>query len=156
MVSMINGKMRDYENFINENIKFLKTKLKETGTLFFHISSSCMFIPEKILRTHFKYVEPIFWKKARSKNNVKKKLGSVVDVIFKCNKNKNSKFNIVLQEKDEKYLKSCYNNKDENGHYSLGHLVTENTKSGYKYTVNICGKEFNPSSGWRIPIKKKN
>ena len=140
----------DYEKFIQKNIDKLYDMLEKDGTLFFHISSSCMFIPEKILRSKFKYVEPIFWKKCRSKNNVKTKLGSVVDIIFKCNKNKKWKFNIVQQKKDETYLKNSFKNKDHRGNYSLGHLVTENTKKGYMYEINLGGKNFNPPSGWRI------
>jgi len=140
----------DYEEFIDKNITKLHKLLKKEGTLFFHISSSCMFIPEKVLRKHFKFVEPIFWKKCRSKNNVKNKLGSVVDIIFKCNKIAKPKFNLVYQEKDEKYLKNSFNNVDERGKYSLGHIVTEKTKSGYKYEITINNKTFNPESGWRI------
>ena len=140
----------DYEKFIQKNIDKFYDMLEKDGTLFFHISSSCMFIPEKILRAKFKYVEPIFWKKCRSKNNVKTKLGSVVDIIFKCNKNKKWKFNIVQQKKDETYLKNSFKNKDHRGNYSLGHLVTENTKKGYMYEINVGGKNFNPPSGWRI------
>ena len=93
---------------------------------------------------------PFFWKKCRSKNNVKQKLGTTIDIIFKCNKIKNSKFNLVLQEKDEKYLKNSFKNKDDIGNYALGHLVTENTKKGYMYKFIINGQEFNPLSGWRI------
>ena len=140
----------DYEEFIRIQINVLYDLLENNGTLFFHISSSCMFIPEKILRNKFKLVEPIFWKKCRSKNNVKTKLGSVVDIIWKCNKNNKYKFNLVTQEKDAYYLKNSFKNKDSKGNYSLGHLVTENTKKGYMYEVNIGGKIYNPKSGWRI------
>ena len=109
-----------------------------------------MYIPEKILRDKFKLVEPIFWKKCRSKNNVKTKLGSVVDIIWKCNKTKNYKFNLITQEKDATYLKNSFKNKDSRGNYSLGHLVTENTKKGYMYEVKIGDLTFNPTAGWRI------
>ena len=68
---------------IKKNVDKLYDLLEKDGTLFFHISSSCMFIPEKILRDKFNFVEPIFWKKCRSKNNVKYKLGSVIDIIWK-------------------------------------------------------------------------
>jgi DNA modification methylase len=140
----------DYESFISDNIDKFYDMLENDGTLFFHISSSCMYIPEKNLRSKFKFVEPIFWKKCRSKNNVKTKLGSVMDIIWKCNKTKSYKFNIVLQEKDETYLKNSFKNKDERGNYSLGHVVTEKTKKGYKYEVKIGNQVFNPNSGWRI------
>lgn len=140
----------NYEEFIRKHIDVLYELLEEDGTLFFHISSMCMYIPEKILRNKFKLVEPIFWKKCRSKNNVKTKLGSVIDIIWKCNKNKNYKFNLVTQEKDASYLKNSFKNEDKRGNYSLGHLVTENTKMGYKYEIKIEDKIFNPASGWRI------
>jgi DNA modification methylase len=140
----------NYEEFIRKHIDVLYELLEEDGTLFFHISSMCMYIPEKILRNKFKLVEPIFWKKCRSKNNVKNKLGSVIDIIWKCNKNKNYKFNLITQEKDATYLKNSFKNEDKKGNYSLGHLVTENTKMGYKYEIKIEDKIFNPASGWRI------
>lgn len=140
----------EYEEFITKNIDKLFDILEQDGTLFFHISSSCMYIPEKILRNKFKFVEPIFWKKCRSKNNVKNKLGSVIDIIWKCNKISKPKFNLILQEKNENYLKTSFKNKDSIGNYSLGHLVTEKTKKGYIYNIKVGDINFNPESGWRI------
>ncbi len=140
----------DYENFVENTISLLYRFLKKDGTLFFHISSNEMYIPEKILRAKFKYVTPIFWKKCRSKNNVKHKLGSTIDIIFKCNKISNPTFNVVYQDRDETYVKNSFKNSDERGNYSLGHLVTENTKMGYSYEFNVNGQIFNPKSGWRI------
>jgi len=140
----------EYYLFIKNMIDKLYDILEKNGTLFFHISSSCMFIPEVILRNKFKFVEPIFWKKCRSKNNVKNKLGSTIDIIWKCNKISKPKFNIVLQPKDPTYLKNSFKNKDKIGNYALGHIVTEKTKKGYMYSVEIADKTFNPKSGWRI------
>lgn len=140
----------DYFHFIKVMIDKLYDMLEKKGTLFFHISSACMFIPELILRQKFKFVEPIFWKKCRSKNNVKNKLGSTIDIIWKCNKVPKPKFNVVLQEKDPTYLKNSFKNKDDIGNYALGHIVTEKTKKGYDYSIEIAGKKFNPTSGWRI------
>ena len=140
-----------YEQFLESTISSLYTVLTKDGTLFFHISAACMFIPEKVLRKHFSIVTPIFWKKCRSKNNVKNKLGATIDIIFKCNKQAKHKFNVVTQEKDATYLKNSFKNSDElRGNYSLGHLVTERTKKGYMYEFEVEGKIFNPPSGWRI------
>ena len=139
-----------YEKWIAEVVDKLFRVLKKTGTLYFHISAACMFIPEKVLRAKFKFVTPIFWKKCRSKNNVKSKLGATIDIIFKCNKVAKPTFNMVYQEKDPTYLKNSFKNKDERGNYSLGHLVTERTKKGYMYSFTHEGEEFNPASGWRI------
>ena len=139
-----------YEKFIDDTINGLKRVLKLDGTLYFHISAVCMLIPQMVLVKHFKHVTPIFWKKCRSKNNVKHKLGATIDVIFKCNLNNKAKFNVVLQEKDETYLKNSFKNKDSRGNYSLGHLVTEKTKKGYEYEYELNGVVFNPPSGWRI------
>ena len=140
----------DYRKFLEVVIDKLYHLLDERGTLFFHISASQMFIPETILRNKFRHVEPIFWKKCRSKNNVKNKLGATIDIIFKCIKSKNPKFNVVLQDKDEKYLNTGFKNKDSKGNFSLGHIVAETTKRGYIYEVAINDKIYNPVQGWRI------
>jgi site-specific DNA-methyltransferase (adenine-specific) len=140
-----------YEQFLESVIPPLKKVLTDDGTLFFHISAACMFIPEKVLRNHFPFVTPIFWKKCRSKNNVKNKLGATIDIIFKCNLKEKHKFNVVTQEKDATYLKNSFKNSDElRGNYSLGHIVTEKTKRGYLYEFSVDGLTFNPPSGWRI------
>lgn len=140
----------EYKKFISEIIIECVRKLKNNGNLFFHISSDCSFIIESILRTYFPFVTHIFWKKCRSKNNVKHKLGSTIDIIYKCSLIQKSKFNLVLQDKDEKYLANSFKNKDDIGNYSLGHLVTENTKKGYMYDFTIMDRTFSPKSGWRI------
>jgi len=141
----------DYENFIREVIAICFQKLKATGTIFFHISADKMFIPQKILMEKFGIIQPIFWKRCRSKNNVTSKLGATIDVIFKCNKTKKFKFNMVQQAKDEKYLANSYNHSDaERGNYALGHLVTEPSKKGYMYEYEFNGVVYNPKSGWRI------
>lgn len=140
----------DYTKFITELIDLSIPLLTKNGTLYFHISSDCMFIPESILRSKFKSVTPIFWKKCRSKNNVKNKLGSTIDFIFQCTNSKKPKFNIVYQDKDQKYLDNSFKNKDDVGNYSLGHLVTEPTKKGYMYEFTHQDRIFNPQSGWRI------
>ena len=58
---------------------------------------------------------------------------------------------MVYQEKDKTYLENSFKNSDERGNYSLGHLVTEATKnSGYKYDIDVEGRNFNPPAGWRI------
>lgn len=139
-----------YEQFITSVINLCYDKLKNSGTLFFHISADRMFIPEKVLRNKFSIIQPIFWKRCRSKNNVKNKLGATIDIIFKCNKSKNNKFNMVYQDKDQKYLNNSYKNCDERGHYALGHIVTEPLKKGYMYSFEFNGTTYNPSSGWRI------
>jgi len=80
-------------------------KTEEGWISFFHISAEKMFTPEQILREKFKYVQPIFWKKCRSKNNVKHKLGATIDIIFRCNVLKTPKFNLTYQSRDEMYVK---------------------------------------------------
>ena len=140
----------EYKHFIEDVIDACLPKLKKAGTLFFHISAEKMFTPEQVLRSKFKYVQPIFWKKCRSKNNVKRKLGATIDIIFKCSNSPNPVFNVVYQARDEKYVSNSFNNTDDRGKYSLGHIVTENTKKGYTYPFEFNGAIFNPVAGWRI------
>ena len=144
----------NYESFIENRLVILKEKLNQHGSLFFHISSQEQFIPFCILKRTFKNVTPIYWRRCRSKNNVKHKLGGAIDVIFWCFDSKNKKFNMVYQKKDEKYLKQGFKNKDNVGNYGLGHLVTEKTKKGYIYEFKHNDKIFNPPSGWRIKKEK--
>ena len=84
----------DYEKFIRKNIDKLYDMLAKDGTLFFHISSSCMFIPEKILRAKFKLVEPIFWKNAVPK--IMLKLNLVPLLILFSNVIKIKNINLIL------------------------------------------------------------
>jgi DNA modification methylase len=140
----------EYRQFIQDLVEKCARVLKKKGTLFFHISSDRMFVPEQILRATFKYVQPIFWKRCRSKNNVKSKLGATIDIIFKCNKDASPKFHVVTQPKDEKYLENSFKNADARGNYALGHIVTESTKRGYIYSFEFHGQTYNPPSGWRI------
>jgi len=44
-------------------------------------------------------------------------------------------------------VKNSFNNKDDRGNYSLGHVVTENTKKGYMYTFEFGDRVYNPPSG---------
>jgi len=152
-----------YQNFISPVVEQIKRVLKPEGSLFFHISAAEMYIPEKVCRAHFDNVKPIFWKKSRSKNNVKKKLGATIDIIFQCSKTKNPKFNPVYQPLDAYYLEHSYRNKDDVGYYALGHLVNDRTRKVnleedankpeanrriYSYTAN--GRTWMPDNGWRL------
>lgn len=139
-----------YAEFLESVIPLCKSVLTKTGSLFFHISSEEMFIPERILRAHFRHVRPIFWKRCRSKNNIKKTLGSAVDVIFWCCMTEKRKFSMVYQPRDEYYEAHSFKNKDERGHFALGHLVCDRTRAGYDYEFVTEGRTFHPERGWRI------
>ena len=144
----------DYESLIDPIVAECHRLLKEDGSFFFHISAAEMLIPHKVCSKYFSHIQPIFWQRSRSKNNVKKKLGSVVDVIFWCSKGKKRKYNLVYQKLDDYYATNSYKNKDERGSYALGHIVYSRTqkskdKSRY-YKVELGEKTFNPEYGWRV------
>lgn len=140
-----------YTAFIDEVVALCIPLLTPDGSLFFHISSEQMFIPEQVLRRRFAHVRPIFWKRCRSKNNVKKTLGAAVDVLFWCSRRESRKFRMVYQPRDEYYVEHSFKNKDARGNFSLGHLVCDRTRSGHEYTFEIDGRSFHPALGWRIP-----
>lgn len=141
----------DYFLFLDNLVAKSKAALKEDGSLFLHISAQEMLIPHNICAKHFKYIQPIFWKKSRSKNNIKNKLGTAIDVIFWCYQSNTKKFNMVYQPLDEKYLNGSYKNKDTRGNYALGHLVSDPTRQGtYSYSITVNNLTFNPSRGWRV------
>jgi DNA modification methylase len=139
-----------YTEFIDSVIRQCLPLLTTTGSLVFHISAEQMFIPEQVLRTHFKCVRPIFWKRCRSKNNVKKTLGSAIDVLFWCSQSERRKFNMVYQPRDEYYEANSFKNKDARGNFALGHLVCDRTRKGYEYEFTVGGRTFHPKRGWRI------
>ena len=146
---------KEYTNFLDGLVSKSKRLLKDNGSLFLHISAAEMLIPNLVCSKNFKYVQPIFWRKSRSKNNIKKKLGAAIDVIFWCFDSPNKKFNMVYQPLDEKYLKGSYNNKDFRGNYALGHLVADPTRKGtYLYDIEMEGRIFSPERGWRISKEK--
>jgi DNA modification methylase len=139
-----------YAAFIEDVVTKCIPLLKKDGSLFFHISSDQMFIPEQILRKHFPHVRPIFWKRCRSKNNVKKTLGAAIDVVFWCSVSASRKFRMVYQARDAHYEANSFKNKDARGNFSMGHLVCDRTRKGYDYEFEIGGTTFHPERGWRI------
>jgi len=145
---------KEYIDLVEPVVAGCKRALKDDGSFFFHISAAEMFIPEALCRKHFPFVTPIFWKRSRSKNNIKNKLGAVTDVIFWCSKKKNPKFNLVYQPLDEYYSANSYKNKDSRGNYALGHIVygrTQRAKNPERYYEFVVGeKTYKPEYGWRV------
>ena len=147
----------DYMSLVEPMIEECHRTLKKDGSLFFHISADQMFIPHFLCNKYFKRVQPIFWQRSRSKNNVKTKIGACTDVIFWCSKVPKPKFNMVYQPLDEYYATNSYKNADSHGYYALGHIVytktqkTTNAKRLYVYEHN--GVKYNPPNGWRLPYE---
>ena len=139
-----------YKEFVESLVDACLPKMKKDGSFFFHISTDQMWIPEQVLRTKFKHVRPIFWKRCRSKNNVKKTLGASVDIVFWCYQTEKRKFNMVYQALDEYYTEHSFTNKDARGAFALGHIVPDRTRTGNVYPFTIEGRTFNPERGWRM------
>ena len=144
----------DYINLIEPVLIEATRVLKADGSLFFHISAEEMLIPHVLCKKHFSNVQPIFWQRARSKNNVKNKLGAVTDIIFWCSNSKKPKYNVVYQPLDEYYSTNSYKNTDWRGNYALGHLVytkTQRTKRDDRYyAVEVKDRTFEAEHGWRV------
>jgi len=144
----------DYIQLIEPMLKEIKRVLKEKGSFFFHISADQMFIPLLLCKKYFNKVQPIFWKRSRSKNNTKNKVGACTDVIFWCSTAAKPKFNMVYQPLDSYYFENSYKNSDSRGFYALGHLVytkTQSTKNPDRlYSIEHNGRTYAPDSGWRL------
>jgi len=146
-----------YSNFIEQHLITFTQLLEPKGSLIFHISAKEMFIPHFLLKKHFCYVQPIFWKKNRGKNNIKNKPGETIDILFWASLSEKPFFNLIYQELDEFYFENSYKLKDEIGLYALGHLETDKTRSSsYDYEIEIKGKIIKPKTSWRIPKEEMN
>lgn len=148
---------QEYINLIEPVLEQSKSYLKKEGSFFFHISAEEMMIPHMLCLKHFKKVQPIFWNRSRSKNNVKNKLGSVVDVLFWCSNVDKPKFNLVYQPLDSYYAENSYKNTDSRGNYALGHIVYSRTQATQNqdrhYTFSHSGRSWKPEYGWRLDKK---
>lgn len=144
----------EYITLIEPVLKDAKRVLTKDGSLFFHISAEEMLIPQVLCQKHFKNVQPIFWNRCRSKNNVKNKLGAVMDVIFWCSNTSKPKYNLIYQPLDEYYAENSYKNKDARGNYALGHITytrTQKTNNEDRYyTKTINGVDREALYGWRV------
>jgi DNA modification methylase len=147
----------EYVELVSPIVKECARILKKDGSFFFHISADQMLIPHMICSKYFKKVQPIFWKRSRSKNNVKTKIGACTDVIFWCSHLEKPKFNMVYQPLDPYYAENSYKNKDKRGNYALGHICYTKTQAPDRkktphryYEIQHDGKTYNPQYGWRM------
>ena len=147
----------EYINLIEPIVKEIKRVLSKDGSMFFHISAEQMLIPHMICRKYFRRVQPIFWKRSRSKNNIKSKLGACTDIIFWCSKVDKPKFNMVYQPLDDYYAKNSYKNQDQRGYYALGHICYTKTQAPSRekspdryYILEHNGVQYEPKYGWRM------
>ena len=143
----------EYEKWLNEVIGLCKSKLTKDGTLFFHISAELSKIPEKVLNKYFRNIDKIFWKKAHGKNTVKRRLGAVIDIIFKCSDN-GAKFNLLYTPLDKYYFENSYKNKDNAGFYALGSIKHDKTRKGHSWKFEKDGIIYETPYGWKISEKK--
>ena len=138
-----------YKVWLSRLIGLCKKRLSKDGTLWFHIAAEYSFIPEQVLHTEFKDVEKNFWKKSHGKNTVKNKMGSVIDILFRCY-NSTPIFNLQYVPLDAYYFENSYKNKDERGLYALGSLRFDKTRSGNQYEIVHEGIHYKCPYGWKV------
>jgi DNA modification methylase len=148
---------QEYVDLVEPMVKECSRVLADDGSFFFHISADQMLIPHMICSKYFKKVQPIFWQRSRSKNNVKTKLGACTDVIFWCAHKEKPRFNMVYQPLDAYYAENSYKNKDKRGNYALGHVCYTKTQAPDRektphryYEITHEGKTYSPQYGWRM------
>lgn len=152
---------QEYVDLVSPMVKECARVLKKDGSFFFHISADQMLIPHMVCSRYFKKVQPIFWKRSRSKNNVKTKIGACTDVIFWCSHLDKPKFNMVYQPLDAYYAENSYKNKDNRGNYAMGHVCYTKTQAPDRqktphryYEIEHDGKTYSPQYGWRMSKEK--
>jgi len=138
-----------YKKWLTSLIRLCRARLTKDGTLWFHIAAEYSFIPEEVLSAEFKTVEKIFWKKSHGKNTVKNKMGSVIDILFRCY-TATPIFNIQYVPLDAYYFEHSYKNKDDHGLYALGSLRFDKTRCGNKYEIVHGGITYTSPYGWKV------
>jgi DNA modification methylase len=139
--------VEEYNIWLKNVVEICWGKLSPQGMLYSHNNFEMNAyllcgLPDKIKS---KFMTNISWQRSHPHNNIKKSWGNIVDSILVFTKTKNNFFNVQYTELDEKYRDNSFNNKDENGFYSLAPITGEKSRIGNIFEFN----GVTPKYGWR-------
>jgi adenine-specific DNA-methyltransferase len=143
--------IEEYNSWLVGVFETCWSKLTKTGLIYSHNNFQINSLLFSNLKSDIQsnFITNISWQRSHPHNNIKNNWGNIVDsiVVYSKQKNKNY-FNVQYDSLDEKYEKNSFNNKDDNGHYSLAPITGEKSRHGHFFEFN----GFNPKYGWRNNI----
>jgi adenine-specific DNA-methyltransferase len=140
----------EYKFWLINVFKTCWSKLTPNGLIYSHnnfeMNALLYSSLDENIRT--KFMTNISWQRSHPHNNIKNSWGNIVDSIMVFSKTKKNFFNVQYNELDEKYKNNSFNNKDENGYYSLAPITGEKSRIGHIFEYNGVKPKF----GWRKTI----
>ncbi len=128
--------------------------LKPTGSLYLHCDPTASHYLKIVLDGVFdqnNFISEIIWQRTAAKGDVRKKFGSVHDVIFVYIKGKNYIFNVLYAAQDREYQSRFkYDDGDGRGPYQSAPLDSPNPRPNLTYEYKGYPS---PHKGWRVSKK---
>jgi DNA modification methylase len=141
------GNIEEYNSWLKNVVESCWNKLSPQGILYSHnnFEMNAYLLCGLPSNIKSKFMTNISWQRSHPHNNIKKSWGNIVDSILVFTKTKNNYFNVLYNELDEKYQNNSFNNKDDNGFYSLAPITGEKSRIGNIFEFN----GITPKYGWR-------
>lgn len=141
----------EYNEWLNHVVETCWNKLSPQGVLYSHnnFEMNAYLLCGLPTQIKSKFMTNISWQRSHPHNNIKKSWGNIVDSILVFTKTKNNYFNVQYLALDEKYRNNSFNNKDDNGFYSLAPLTGEKSRMGNAFKFN----GMTPKYGWRKSLE---
>jgi DNA modification methylase len=143
--------IEEYNSWLKNVVESCWDKLSPQGVLYSHnnFEMNALLLCGLPNNIKSKFMTNISWQRSHPHNNIKKSWGNIVDSILVFTKTKNNYFNVQYNELDEKYRNNSFNNKDDNGFYSLAPITGEKSRIGNMFEFN----GVTPKYGWRKSIQ---
>jgi DNA modification methylase len=143
--------IEEYNSWLKNVVESCWNKLSPQGILYSHnnFEMNAYLLCGLPSNIKSKFMTNISWQRSHPHNNIKKSWGNIVDSILVFTKTKNNYFNVVYNKLDEKYQNNSFNNKDDNGFYSLAPITGEKSRIGNMFEFN----GITPKYGWRKSIQ---
>lgn len=143
--------IEEYNSWLKNVVESCWNKLSPQGVLYSHnnFEMNALLLCGLPNNIKSKFMTNISWQRSHPHNNIKKSWGNIVDSILVFTKTKNNYFNVQYNELDEKYRNNSFNNKDDNGFYSLAPITGEKSRIGNMFEFN----GVTPKYGWRKSIQ---
>jgi DNA modification methylase len=143
--------IEEYNSWLKNVVESCWDKLSPQGVLYSHnnFEMNALLLCGLPNNIKSKFMTNISWQRSHPHNNIKKSWGNIVDSILVLTKTKNNYFNVQYNELDEKYRNNSFNNKDDNGFYSLAPITGEKSRIGNMFEFN----GVTPKYGWRKSIQ---